>query len=370
MQFSCDKNVILKEISVAQEIIMTRNAISILSNVLLETDGDTLIIKATDLKVSFETRIPVITEKSGSTTIFCDKLLNILRTLPPGDVLFIQDENDQLFIKSGENIIFTLNSISSDKFPEFAVFDKSLFFSIPQKHFIEMVSHTVFAISEDETRYFMNGVLLERNDEKLVMVATDGRRLSYISKSPEAGNEFLDFKAITIPPKILTLVKKMASGEGHLKLGIADKMLFIHFDNQKMTSTLIDGEFPNYSRVIPESHEYEIHVNRIEFLDAIKRVSILSEQISKKIYISIHNNGINLKSEKGEIGIAEENLPCRFDGPDSTFRMNYLYLTEPMKIIQTDEVILKFTNTKKAFSLVSSPEETFFHILMPMQKGS
>ena len=365
MRFSCDKNVILKEISVAQEIIAARNALSILSNVLLQTDGDSLTIRATDLKVSFETRIPVSTDTPGAATVFCDKLLGVLRTFPDGNVQFVQENDEPLLITNGSTININLHSISADKFPEIAVTRESDYFPLPQKDFMNMVSQTIFAVSDDETRYFMNGVYMLKSEDRLAMVATDGRRLSYIYNIPE--HQLSEFEGISIPPKVLNLILKLGSGEGEIRLAVADKTLFAVFDNQKITSTLIEGPFPNYSRVIPENQEYEIQVKRRELMDGLKRVSLLAEQKSKKIHLSVEGTKLTLRSEESDIGVAEESMECRFEGPPSTFGLNHLYLSEPLKAIEEDEICLKFTEVGRAITMVSVPEAAYFHILMPMQ---
>lgn len=365
MRFSCDKNVILKEISVAQEIIAARNALSILSNVLLQTDGDSLTIKATDLKVSFETRIPVSTDTPGAATVFCDKLLGVMRTFPDGNVQFVQENDEPLLITNGSTININLHSISADKFPEIPVTDESDYFPLPQKDFMNMVSQTIFAVSDDETRYFMNGVYMLKSEDRLAMVATDGRRLSYIYNIPE--HQLSEFEGIIIPPKVLNLILKLGSGEGEIRLAVADKTLFAVFDNQKITSTLIEGPFPNYSRVIPENQEYEIQVKRRELMDGLKRVSLLAEQKSKKIHLSVEGTKLTLRSEESDIGVAEESMECRFEGPPSTFGLNHLYLSEPLKAIEEDEICLKFTEVGRAITMVSVPEAAYFHILMPMQ---
>jgi len=366
MRFVCDKSIILREISVAQEIIASRNALSILSNVLLVAETDALTIKATDLKVSFETRIPVMIENSGSTTVFCDKLLGILRTLPDGDVRIIQDEEELLTIFSGDSIKFQLHSISADKFPEIPETDEKSYFSLSQKDFITMVGQTIFSISDDETRYFMNGVYMEKSDDRLIMVGTDGRRLSYISNAPDG--EVPEFDGIIIPPKALHLIRKLASGEGEFKIAVADKTLFMRFDNQKVTSSLIDAQFPNYTRVIPEKQDHEFQVKRIELIDAFKRVSLMSDHKSKRVFLSIFANKLSLKSDRSEIGVAEESINCRYDGPESVFALNHLYISDPLKETKEDEVCVKFTDTNKAITIVSVPESSFFHIVMPMQK--
>lgn len=365
MRFSCDKNVIVKEISIAQEIIASRNALSILSNVLLEVREDALVIKATDLKVSFETTIPVDAEAEGSTTVFCDKLLGILRSFPEGVVRFVQDEGDRLSITDGKNINFQLHSIAADKFPEIQETGEDAFFELSQKTFIDMIAQTIFAISDDETRYFMNGVYMERSQDKLIMVATDGRRLSYISQTPDS--PVPEFDGIIIPPKILHLVRKLASGEGNLRVAVADKTLFVHFDSQKLSSTLIDGQFPNYARVIPESQEFELQISRLELMDALRRVSLLSDQRSKRFFLTVSDSTLNLRSDENEIGVAEESLSCRFEGSEFTFALNHVYLSDPLKVIEDEEVSIRFTETNKAITVVSVPESNYFHIVMPMQ---
>ena len=251
MYFICEKSIILREISVAHEIIASRNTLSVLSNVLFDLGDDSLRICATDLKASFETRVPVVTRKPGKITVYCEKLLAILKALPEGEVEFRQEEGEShLIITEGKDIKFALSSIPADKYPDLPVATGAREFSISQKVFINMIRHTIFAISPDETRYFMNGVFMEKKAESLAMVATDGRRLSFISVSPEG--DLPDFQGVIIPPKVLNLIKKLASGEGNIQLAIVNNLMSVKFDNQIITTSLIEGQFPNYARVIPE----------------------------------------------------------------------------------------------------------------------
>jgi DNA polymerase-3 subunit beta len=366
MKFTCEKDSLIREISIAQEIIASRNSLSILSNVLLEADNNTLNIKATDLKVSFETKIPVEVSVPGSTTIFCDKFLGILRTLPAGDIEFEEQENDILVIKPlFKKIDFRLKTIPSEKFPELQTVGEDQFFEFSQKDLIEMISQTIFAVSDDETRYYMNGVFLEKSEDKLVMVATDGRRLSFISKKPE--NMIADFKGVIIPPKALNLVRKLASGEGNISLAVTDKNVFIHFDNQKISTALIEGQFPNYQRVIPDEQTYTIQVNKEELIEAIKRVSLLVEQKSRRIYLNLKENAIILSSEESEIGIAKEEILCNYTGDETIVALNYLYLLDPLRVMEDKEIIIQFTEPNKAITLRTREDKDYFHIVMPMQ---
>ena len=172
MKFTCSRDDILKEISTAQEVISSKNSLSVLSNVLLTVAKGELKLQATDLKVGFETSLPVEVTQEGTTTAFCDKLLNILRSLPEGEVELEQSDPTMLRIRPlSKKVDFQLRCIPSDKYPELARASDNLYFEFPQKDFIEMVSKTVFAVSDDETRYFMNGIFVEKRDDNLVIAA-------------------------------------------------------------------------------------------------------------------------------------------------------------------------------------------------------
>ncbi len=368
MKFTVERDVIIREIQVAQEIIASRSNMSILSNVLLEADNGNLTIRATDLKVSFETTVPVSTGEAGRTTVFCDKLLGILRSVPAGEIEFEQNPET-----TGENFIirptfkridFRLRSIPADKFPEIQTVAPASYFELPQKQLIEMVSQTIFAVSNDETRFFMNGVYFEYAEDQLVMVATDGRRLSFIGEK-EISN-VPEFAGVIIPPKVLALVKKLATGEGSVSVAVADKHIFFRFENYQISSALIDGQFPNYRKVIPENQEHSFLVAKDELEEALKRVSLLVEK-SRRIYVELQPKLMTLTSEESEIGRAREEITCDFDGPETNIALNYLYLVEPLRVVDSDTIRVEFTDPGKAITLHSEPASNYFHIVMPMQ---
>ena len=365
MKFTCNRESILSEITIAQEVISSRNTLSILSNVLLETHDNSLTIKATDLKVGFETAIPVETAESGSTTVYCDKFLGILRSLPDGDIEFDQQDQRLDIRPMFKKIDFQLKSIASDKFPELQDVEENQFFELPQKDLLEMINQTIFAVSDDETRYFMNGVFMENVDGKVIMVATDGRRLSFIESA--VSDSVPPFAGVIVPPKILTMIRKLASGEGSLSIAVTDKHIFFRMDAKRLSSNLIEGQFPNYNRVIPESQDYEILVDRGELNEALARVSLLVEQKSRRIFVSVNENTILLHSEESEIGVAREEISCEYEGPEMSIALNYRYLVEPLRVMEDEAIGIKFTDAKKAISVVPKPEKEYVHVIAPMQ---
>jgi DNA polymerase III subunit beta len=367
MKFTCDKEILFKEISTAYEVISTRNVLSILSNVYLETDQNQLYIKSSDLKIGFESSIAVQVAIPGSVTVYCEKLLKILRELPLGEIEFELKDNMMFEINPlQKKINFQLRSISTEKFPEFPDISETDAFEIAQQDFSEMVSNTIFAISDDETRFFMNGVYLEKADNKIIMVASDGRRLSFIAKNVDGS--FNDIKGVIIPAKILSILNKLLPKEGNVKVAISDKNFFAKFLNHKFSSNLIEGKFPNYQKVIPEKQQYKIVVDKKLLENAVRRVSVLVEQKSRRVYLLINKDTIVVSSDESEMGVAKEEIICQYDGPEATIILNYIYLLDPLKEMSEENILIEFTNPEKTVTIKPLPERDIVHIIMPMQK--
>lgn len=365
MKFTFDKDAMQKEIAIAQEIISTKNALSILSNVLFIAENNTLTIKATDIKVNFETKIPVDIEEEGTTTVFCDKFMNILNSLPSGDIEFDQKDIKITIKPISKKVNFQLKSMASDKFPEFNSTENVPYFEIPAEEFKQMITQTIFAVSDDETRYFMNGVYFEKENDNLVLVSTDGRRLAYCSKPLCAG--VTNFTSAIVPPKILNIILKRAPSEGFISLAVVEKMIFVKFGNYQFTSVLIDGQFPNYRRVIPEQQLYSFEVEKADLQDALKRVGLMMDKKIQRIFFEITPGTLIISSQESEIGIAKEEIPCKYDGESMTKALSFMYIEEPLKVIESDRLCFEFSDGMKAITLKSEPAEDYFHIIMPMQ---
>ena len=363
MKFLCERNNLLKEISMAQDIIASKNVISVLSNIYLEAENNSLTIRATDLKVNFETKVPVTVIEPGPVTVFGEKFLGILSSVPDGEIEFEQKDNKIKINTSAKRANFNLKCMSSDKFPEFPV-SNSEYFEVPIIDIKEMINQTIFAVSDDETRFFMNGVYFEKVDSKIIMVATDGRRLAYIEKE---ANNVKDFPGVIIPTKILSIIAKRAGDEGLVAFSVTDKIIYVHFGSYHFSSVLLEGPFPNYRKVIPEQQLHSFSFNRNEIMDALKRVSLLVEQKSHRIYLDVKPGIMEIFTEEGEIGDAKEEIPCKYDGEEVSLALNYRYIEEPFKVIKSDEICINFTEASKAITMVPVPKTDFFHIVMPMQ---
>ncbi len=373
MKFTFDRDAMITEIAIAQEIISTKNAGSILSNVSLTAQNNSLLIKATDVKVNFETQVPVQVEREGSTTIYCDKFMGILTSLPEGEIEFDQplengeDQSITVIIKPvAKKIKFQMKSMSQEKFPELMTSNDAPYFEVPSKDLKSMIGETVFAVSEDETRYFMNGVYFEKKEDNLNLVATDGRRLSFASKGILAG--VADLSPSIVHPKILNIILKHAPEEGNIFVAVVDKMIFFKFGNYKFGSVLLEGQFPNYVRVIPEKQEHQFQVAKGDLVSALKRVALMVDKKAGRLYFNIEPGVLRITSQQSDMGSADEEIPCEYAGDATVIAFNYRYIEEPLRVIKSERIAFEFTGDMKAVTMRPEPAADYFHIIMPMQK--
>lgn len=363
MKFTFDRDSMMKEISIAQEIITNKSPISILSNILLIAKDNTLTIKASDTSVNFITNIPVDVIEEGSTTIFCDKFSNILSSLPSGEIEFEQQDIKVTIKPVSKKVKFQLKSIASEKFAEIPEANDVPFFEMPSKDLKEMIQHTIFSVSEDQNRYFMTGVYFTMKDDKFVMVSTDARRLSYAEK-PLTSN--INFESSIVPTKILKCILKNAPEEGNIQISIVEKLIFVRFGSYEFSSKLLDGQFPNYQKVIPESQSNSFAVNKADLDAALKRIEIMIDKKVNRVLFQIGPGTLTLTSPESEIGTADEEIPCRYAGEEITIALNSRYVSEPLKNVNTEYVVFEFTEVMKAITLRPEPADDFFHIIMPM----
>ena len=365
MKVTFDRDALIKELSIAQEVIATKTALTILSNILLIAKGDKLTMKATDVKISFEASIPVNVIEEGATTVFCDKLVNIIQSLPQGEIE-LEEKEQKMSVRSAlKKAKFQLKTIPDNDFPIFLETDDVKFFDLPNKEFKECIKHTIFATSDDETRYFLNGIYIECKEGILYFVATDGRRLALVKKDIQGSIN--DFTGIIVPPKVLSIIYRRISDEGNISIGITEKNIFFAFNSYKFYSILIDGQYPNYERVIPANQEYYFEVDRKDFLEGLKRVSLMVEQKSKRILLNISKDNLSISSQESDIGVAKEDVTCEYSGKDILLGLNYVYLEEPLKTLMCDRVKLEFTEASRAVMLRGIGEDNVQHVIMPMQ---
>jgi DNA polymerase-3 subunit beta len=364
MKFHCDKALLVKELTIAQEVVSNRSTISILSNILITVENGKLTLRSTDTKTAFQSIIPVSVDVPGSITVNSDKFLGSLRNLPEGLVLLELQSDGRFLIKPEKrNITYQLRTMSSENYPWVQWETEGIKFTIGQSELLDMINQTIFAVSDDDSRFFMTGVYFDYQDNVLKLVATDGRRLSLARHDMEINQPF----NVIVPTKPLSIIKKLASGQGTIDIIISEKSIVFILDNQRIFSNFIDGQFPNYQRVIPDSQLYSAKINRDDFVDAIRRVSLMADQKSQRILLTLTNSYAIISSEESELGMAKEEIPIEYNGPQSQIAMNYQYLLDPLRVYPDPDVFFLFSDTKRAVTLRPISEKNFFHIVMPMQ---
>ncbi len=364
MKFVCNKNNILKELSNALDFTSQRNTLAVYANVCLILEGNNLTLKATDQKMSYVSELTVDGLQDGSTTVVCDKFLNIIKNLPDSNIVF-EDSEDKIKISpEGTSIEFKLRTIEASAFPSLVFGDESGYFRISQKDFTDMIGQVIFAVSDDESKYAMNGALLEKDVTGLIMVGTDGRRLSYINR--QIGTEIPDFPKATIPSRFLNLIKKLSVGEGDFEINVGNNSISLRFGSCTISSSLIKNDFPAYRRVIPENQSKVCIVNINTFSDALKRVSLLVENKFKKIILEFNENKMTVYCDESDIGAGREEIECRYEGEPQRCAMNYTYLLSPLKVMDGEEARIEFSEPGRPFTLKSEPERDYLHVIMPM----
>lgn len=364
MKFVCNKNNILKELSNALDFTSQRNTLAVYANVCLILEGNNLTLKATDQKMSYVSELTVDGLEDGSTTVVCDKFLNIIKNLPDSNIVF-EDSDDKIKISpEGTSIEFKLRTIEASAFPSLVFGDESGYFRISQKDFTDMIGQVIFAVSDDESKYAMNGALLEKDGTGLIMVGTDGRRLSYINR--QIGTEIPDFPKATIPSRFLNLIKKLSVGEGDFEINVGNNSISLRFGSCTISSSLIKNDFPAYRRVIPENQSKVCIVNINTFSDALKRVSLLVENKFKKIILDFNENKMTVYCDESDIGAGREEIECRYEGEPQRCAMNYTYLLSPLKVMDGEEARIEFSEPGRPFTLKSEPERDYLHVIMPM----
>lgn len=364
MKFVFDKKTLVDEMSVAQKIIATKNNATVFSNVYLEALDDVLMIKAADSSGTFQTKIPVETVEKGSAMVFCDKFMSILASIPDGEAEFSLKEKDAVIKSLMEKLKYKLKCMSTDKYPDFVSVDEKSFFSVPAKDFKEMVKKTSLAVSVDTVRYFLTGVFFEKKDNKLVLVATDGKRLSFSAKEVPG---LVDFTSVIVPPKVLNIVIEKLSDEGSVDIAIAEKTIFFKYGNCLFSTNLIDSQYPNYNRVIPASHTGEFIISKKEIDKAVKHISVMTDKV-QKILLGVNSGVCTVSSVSEEFGEAKEEIDCQYTGEEITFAINSKYLADFLKVALDEDIIFEFTDELKAVVLKQKSSEDDIYIIMPMQK--
>lgn len=372
MEFKINKETFLKALQKVQGIVEKKNTMPILSNVLIEASQDRLFITATDLEVGMRSSYPTNVIRDGKITVSAKKIYEIIKELSDEEIHFSTRENDWVDLRCGK-AHFNIVGLSSDEFPYFPRVSEENFVRLSNTMLNDMIEKTSYAMCHDETKYNLNGIFVKAAEEEdgrnvLRMVATDGHRLCIAEKElPGAVGKELQKGAI-FPKKGIQELKKLTEEEsGDILLGFMDNSAVIKKENSVIVMRLIDGDFPDYTKVIPQNNTRIVTIGREQFLHSLRRMAILSSEKFKGIKFAIHQNTLEISSSNPELGEAREELDITYDGEDITSRFNARYLIDVLLVLDDNNIMLLLKDEMSPAIIKPAATDDFLSVVMPMR---
>src|ERR1041385_3708167 len=365
MKFSVTKEKLLEGLQQVQNVVSTRTTLPILSNLLMQAKGNEVRLTTTDLDVgvrgSFEAQI----DKEGATTLPARRLFTIIRELPSSEIQIDVDGKNAASIRSG-NSFFKILGLPEEEFPPLPKFENAKVVTIRQKDLRDGLRKTAYAISTDETRYVLNGVLFSFKENKLTLVATDGRRLAMVDIDLEFPRSHEG--DIIVPTKAVTELQRLLTDEGDLRVSVSSGQIAFDLEKALLVSKLIEGNYPNYRQVIPGEMKERVTLERETFLNSLRRVSLLASDKSNSIKLNFSKNNIEITANTPEVGEAKESLPVAYKGREFSIAFNPEFLMAPLRNLAEDEVFLDLIDEMSPG--VVKIQTPFLYVLMPMRISS
>ena len=362
MKFSVSKDKLLEGLSIVQNVVSTRTTLPILSNVLLQASEGEIRLTTTDLDVGVRGSVEAQVERSGATTLPARRLFSIVRELPAAEIYVDVDSKNLASIRSGPSY-FKILGLPEEEFPPLPRFDDAKIFTIAQKDLKDGLKKTSYAISTDETRYVLNGTLFSFKENKLTLVATDGRRLALVDLELEfPRSQEID---VIVPTKAVTELQRLVKDEGDVKVSIGENQIAFEINQTLLVSKLIEGNYPNYRQVIPSEAKERITLERETLLNAVRRVALLASEKSNSVKLSFSKGNIDIVATTPEVGEARESLAVMYKGREFSIAFNPEFLMAPLRNLSTDEVYLDLIDEMSPGVIkIAGP---FLYVLMPMR---
>ncbi len=372
MEITVSRQDLLRELTATQSVVERKTTIPILSNFLLEADADRIVIIATDLDQSIRTSCAAKVKKPGSCTIPARKLYDYIRLLGDGDISIKLLENHWVQIRAGRSNT-RMVGMARANFPQVPEFPEASVTKIPVGSLRTLIARTIFAISNEESRYTLNGALLILKAESIAMVATDGHRLAHIEKTGENFPGITAEKKTLIPRKALQELQSLLSNTEaeHVEFSDDDATLFFRIGHRVLTSRKLSGQFPNYEAVMPRDNNKFVIVRSQDLSGSIQRVAQFADERSGAIKMRIEQNELKVSSSSTEAGESEDTIETPYSSDPIVVGFNSSYLLDFLKAIGNEgEVRLEFKDAQSAGQVRpedGSDEYKYRYIIMPMR---
>ncbi|HVL32470.1 MAG TPA: DNA polymerase III subunit beta [Actinomycetota bacterium] len=366
MELVVRKNELLRELQLFQGIVERKNTIPILANVLIEANGDEVRMLATDLEVALRSRCQASVAKSGSLTLPAKKLYEIIKALPETDVRIQEDKNGVKV--AADKFDSRMQTLPREDFPTLPDASGKARAALPRDALRQMVAKTQFAITGEDTRFFLNGAKFVIKPQSLTLAATDGHRLALVEVKHATGVE--QETGVILPKKtLLELGKLLAEGDGDIQFESGENHLFFEVGGRVLISRVIDGQFPAYERVIPKGNDKTIEFDRDRLTNAVKRVALLSNERSRAVKFEMDKGKVEVTSSSSEFGEAREQLAVDYSGAALAISFNAQYVLDFLNVVETEVVSLSLKDevSQAVMQPVGADGYDYTYVIMPMR---
>ncbi len=371
MKISIERAVLLKAVSQAQSVVERRNTIPILANVLIEAEGDTAQFRATDLDIEVVDKATAMVERAGATTVAATTLHEIVRKLPDGALVTLTDDGaaGRLTVEAGRSN-FSLATLPREDFPVMATSEYATNFKAPAAVLRRLFDKSKFAISTEETRYYLNGVYMHvadaENGKALRCVATDGHRLARIDADlpQDAG----DMPGVIVPRKTVGELRKLLDQDDmEIAVSVSETKVRFATPDITLTSKVIDGTFPDYTRVIPQGNTRKLEVDASEFAKAVDRVATVSSERSRAVKLQLEEDRLILSVNSPDSGAAEEELAVSYSDERLEIGFNAKYLLEIASQVDRENAVFMFNSAGDPTLMREGGDTSAVYVVMPMR---
>lgn len=366
MQFEVSKQVLLKAIASVNGAVEKKNTIPVLQNIKIEAKDDKVVLLATDMDILVTSTFESDMKKGGSTTVPSQMFFDIVRKIPDGSSIMISQESATILqIKSGKSK-YSLPCIEASEFPNLSEGELSPEIEVDAEKLAKMIDKTRFAISNDETRYYLNGLYLQAMEKEsgfeLRTVATDGHRMALSFLVIDLKTSF----GVILPKKSVAEIRRIIDGSKKIKLAVSRVKIKIIADQTTIVSKLIDGEFPDYDKVLPKHNTQIAVINRKNFFDCVDRVSTVATDKHRSVKLIIENGKMNLQVNTNDGSFAYEELDVNYSGERIETGFNSRYLLDIIGQIDKDELMMRFKDSASP-ALIEAKDMTSVFVIMPVR---
>ena len=366
MKLTIGQEEFITGLQAVQNVVSTRTTLPILSNVLLNAVGDRLTLTATDLDVTISKTVEAKVDIDGSFTMPVKKLLSIAREVG-GSQIEMDVSKNQCSIKSGSSA-YRVNGLPAEEFPPIANFSGQTTIQMPQDTVKTMLRRTSFAVSTDENRYVLNGLYLSFKENKLTMVATDGRRLALAEEDVELKDD--NPLEVIVPTKAIQELSRSLGDKGDVEIQITENQVSFGLKENDGTgslivSKLVEGAYPNYKQVIPAESKHRVTLDKEELFHALRRAEIMTSEKANSVKLTFSENNLTFTANSPEVGESRETMAIKYNGEETSIAFNPQFFIDPLKALEEDEVHFEFTDQLSPG--VVKVKHPFLYVIMPMR---